>query len=206
MRAKRARLFFLISLSVLLLVILLPGCVFFKKPTDAERYAVWSKKYGDEILAYQHFLDARAVGDIVPMFQVLKSARDWKRCKAEPFSMPPKELWPNIIPTLQVVKKFKSEGVLINPIAASVYRDPVLNVCVGGSPKSKHMQLNAIDFDIDATPESLETLCNAWRTQGPELKLGLGFYTPTRIHLDTLGYRSWGTDFTHKTSLCLQDK
>ena len=74
------------------------------------------------------------------------------------------------------------------------------------SPKSKHMQLNAIDFDIDATPESLENLCNAWKTLGPELKLGLGFYTPTRIHLDTQGFRSWGSDHTHKTSLCLQEK
>jgi uncharacterized protein YcbK (DUF882 family) len=205
MRAKRERLFFLSPASILVLFVFLPGCVFFKKPTDAERYAVWSKKHGEEILAYQHFLDANAVGDIVPMSQLLKSARDWKRCKAEAFTMPPAELWPNIVPTLRVVKKFKSEGALINPVAASVYRDPVLNVCAGGSAKSKHMQLNAIDFDIDATAESLESLCNAWRTQGAELKLGLGFYTPTRIHLDTQGYRSWGTDFTHASSLCLKD-
>lgn len=120
--------------------------------------------------------------------------------------MTPNELWSNMVPTLLVVEKLRSDGVLINPVAASVYRDPVLNVCAGGSPKSKHMQLNAIDFDIDATPESLDTLCHAWRSQGAELKLGLGFYTPTRIHLDTLGHRSWGTDHTHKTSLCLQDK
>jgi len=58
-------------------------------------------------------------------------------------------------------------------------------------------------LDMEAGPASLEILYNAWRTQGAELKLGLGFYTPTRIHLDTLGYRSWGSDHTHKTSLCL---
>ncbi len=206
MPAKRDCVFFLMLLSLLLPVIFLPGCVFFRKLNDAERYASWSKKHGDEILAYQSFLDHKAVGDIIPLSQLLKSARDWKKCRAEAFTMPLKELWPNIVPTLIAVKKFKSEAVLINPVAASVYRDPILNACAGGSPKSKHMQLNAIDFDIDASPESLETLCHAWRTQGAELKLGLGFYTPTRIHLDTLGYRSWGTDFTHKTSLCLQDK
>lgn len=203
MFGKRTRVDFKIPLLLFLLAIFLGGCVFFRKPTDAERYAAWSKKHGDEILAYQNFLDENAVGDIVPLSQLLKSARDWKKCNAEPFTMPPKELWPNIVPTLLVIKKFKAEGVLINPVAASVYRDPALNLCAGGSPKSKHMQLNAIDFDIDATPESLETLCNAWRTVGSELKLGLGFYTPTKIHLDTLGYRSWGTDFTRKTSLCL---
>jgi len=206
MSVKREPIFFQVLPTIFLFMIFLPGCVFFSKPTDAERYAAWSKKHGDEILAYQNFLDENAVGDIVPLSQLLKSARDWKKCKAEPFTMPPKQLWPNIVPTLLVVKKFKAEGVLTNPIAASVYRDPVLNVCAGGSAKSKHMQLNAIDFDIDASPESLEFLCHAWRTEGDELKLGLGFYTPTKIHLDTLGYRSWGTDFTHKTSLCLQDK
>jgi uncharacterized protein YcbK (DUF882 family) len=204
MRIKRARVDFKILWFAFFLVIFLNGCTFFRKPTEAERYAAWSEKHGDEIIAYQNFLDKNAVGDIVPISQLLKSARDWKKCRAEPFTMPPKELWPNIVPTLMVVKKFKAQAVLTNPIAASVYRDPALNVCAGGSPKSKHIQLNAIDFDIDATPESLETLCHAWRTQGAELKLGLGFYTPTKIHLDTLGYRSWGTDFTHETSLCLQ--
>ncbi|MEO8001872.1 MAG: hypothetical protein ABI644_08350 [Arenimonas sp.] len=204
MLEKRTRVDFKILLSFFLLAVFLTGCVLFKKPTDAERYSAWSKKHRDEIFAYQKFLDEKAVGDIVPLAQLLKSARDWKKCKAEPFTTPPKELWPNIVPTLLVVKKFKVEGVLVNPIAASVYRDPVLNTCAGGSPGSKHMQLNAIDFDIDATPASLASLCNAWKTSGRQLKLGLGFYTPTRIHLDTLGYRSWGSDHTHKTSLCLQ--
>lgn len=203
MDTRRRRFDFLLP-CLIITVIFLPGCVFFRKPTDTERYAIWSKKHGEEILAYQNFLNENAVGDIVPMPQLLKSARDWKKCKAEPFIMPPKELWPNIVPTLLVVKKLRSDGVLINPVAASVYRDPVLNVCAGGSPKSKHMQLNAIDFDIDVTPDSLETLCQAWRTHGAELNLGLGFYTPTKIHLDTLGHRSWGSDFTYKTSLCLQ--
>ena len=138
------------------------------------------------------------------MPQLLKSARDWKKCKAKAFTMPPRELWPNIVPTLLVIKKLRSEGVLINPVAASVYRDPVLNACAGGSLKSKHLQLNAIDFDIDVTPDSLESLCKAWINQGPELKLGLGFYTPSRIHLDTLGHRTWGSDHTRKTSLCTQ--
>lgn len=202
MRARNIRSGLLVSLCAALPLIVLQSCMFIK-PTDAERYARWERKHHIEIAEFQAFLDAKAVGDVVPVSQLLKSARDWKKCKAEPFTMPPKELWPNIVPTLQVVKKFKAEGVLINPVAASVYRDPALNVCAGGSPKSKHMQLNAIDFDIEVTPDSLVTLCKAWKTSGSELNLGLGFYTPSRIHLDTLGHRSWGSDHTHKTSLCL---
>ena len=203
MGTKHHRFGFVLT-CLIITVIFLPGCVFFSKPTDAQRYAAWSKKHGEEILAYQNFLDKKAVGDIVPMSQLLKSARDWKKCRAEAFTMPPIELWSNMVPTLLVVKKLRSEGVLISPVAASVYRDPILNACAGGSLKSKHLQLNAIDFDIEVTPNSLETLCKAWSNQGPELKLGLGFYTPSRIHLDTLGHRSWGSDFTYKTSLCRQ--
>jgi len=205
MRAKPSRPGLLALLCFALPALLLQGCLF-RKPTDAERFAVWERKHRADIVEYQAFLDEKKVGDIVPIAQLLKSARDWKKCKAEPFTMPPRELWPNIVPTLQAVKKFKSEGVLVNPVAASVYRAPDLNVCAGGSPGSKHLRLNAIDFDIDASPASLETLCNAWKTSGPELNLGLGFYTPTRIHLDTMGFRSWGTDYTYKTSPCLQEK
>ena len=206
MRAVRITPGLSILSSIIVFTFLLPGCVLFRKPTEAERYAAWSRKHVPEVAAYQAFLDEEDVGDVIPLSQLLKSARDWKKCKAEPFTMPPKELWPNIVSTLLVVEKLKAEGVLVNPVAASVYRDSILNACAGGSSKSKHMQLNAIDFDIEATAESLETLCNAWKASGPEFKLGLGFYTPTRIHLDTLGFRSWGTDHTYKTSPCLQEK
>lgn len=214
MYGKRRRYFFLIVLSVVV-AFFLQGCasrtpqstpVIPVEPPTFDEYLDWAANHSEEIIAYRAFLDEKAVGDILPMSQLLKSARDWKKCNAEPFTIPPKELWPNIVPTLLVVKKFKAEGVLSNPVAASVYRDPVLNACAGGSLKSKHLQLNAIDFDIETTPDSLETLCNAWKTLGPELNLGLGFYTPTKIHLDTLGYRSWGPDFTHKTSFCLADE
>lgn len=211
MSGKRRLFGFLIVLSISV-VFFLQGCVTrVLKPIPVEsptfdEYLDWAANHSEEIIAYRAFLDEKAVGDIVPMSQLLKSARDWKKCNAEPFTVPPKELWPNIVPTLRVVKKFKAEGVMINPVVGSVYRDPELNVCAGGSLKSKHLQLNAMDFDIEMKSDSLEILCNAWKTQGPELKLGLGFYSSGRIHLDTQGYRSWGSDYTHKTSRCLQDK
>ena len=202
MHGKLACLRLALALSVP--IALLSGCLFRKPAQNDDYFAHWSKKHRTDIIAYQHFLDRNGVGQVIPMPQLLKSARDWKKCRAEPFTMPPRVLWPHLVPTLQAVRQFKADGILVNPVAASVYRDPVLNACAGGSPGSKHMQLSAIDFDIEADGDSLNTLCNAWRTLGPELKLGLGFYTPTRIHLDTLGYRSWGSDHTRKTSLCLQ--
>ena len=37
---------------------------------------------------------------------------------------------------------------------------------------------------------------------GAEHRFGLGFYSPTRIHVDTAGFRTWGRDYTRRTSLC----
>jgi Peptidase M15 len=172
-------------------------------PFEAYQYRQWHQQYHSEVSAYQKYLKRHKVDRIVPMTQLLKSARHWQQCNAEPYSVPPAEIWSNIIPTLKAVKRLKKSGALKNPVAASVYRSPALNECAGGSKNSRHMLLSAIDFDIDASPTSLSKLCAQWRKLGPELKLGLGFYTPTRIHIDTMGFRTWGSDHSQNTSLCV---
>lgn len=171
---------------------------------QADDYSTWAKPYRANIAAYKKFLQQRKVADVIPMPQLLKSARNWQECRAEPYAIPPQELWPRLVPTLLVVKKMKSAGALKKPVAASVYRDPALNDCAGGAKSSRHLQLNAIDFDIEASKNSLEKLCSVWQKLGPQYGIGLGFYTPTRIHIDTSGYRTWGADHSFKTSLCLQ--
>ena len=61
----------------------------------------------------------------------------------------------------------------------------------------------AIDFDLPASADAVPRLCAFWRTHGPALKLGLGFYSPTTIHVDTAGFRTWGSDHHRATSLCV---
>jgi hypothetical protein len=175
-------------------------------PVMVNHYHHWRQQHIGEIRAYEVFLKAHKVDNIVPSEQLLKTARNWDSCNVELYAVPPKQIWANIIPTLKAVKRLKATGALKKPIAASVYRNPSLNKCAGGAENSRHLILSAIDFDIDASPSSLPALCHQWRRLGPGLKLGLGFYTPTRIHLDTTGFRTWGTDHSRNTSLCMPQK
>jgi uncharacterized protein YcbK (DUF882 family) len=70
---------------------------------------------------------------------------------------------------------------------------------------SKHRENRAIDFDLPPDSNNVARLCEFWRTQGAALNLGLGFYMPTAIHIDTGGFRTWGEDHHRATSLCVTD-
>ena len=107
------------------------------------------------------------------------------------------------MPTLHVVRELRDAGLLDPALARSVYRDTAVNRCAGGSAGSKHRDNRAIDFDLQTNPENVASLCAFWRKRGPELNLGLGFYTSTAIHLDTAGFRTWGHDHHRGTSLCI---
>jgi uncharacterized protein YcbK (DUF882 family) len=99
----------------------------------------------------------------------------------------------------------KEAGLVDERNIASAYRGDTLNRCAGGSDRSRHLSNNALDFDLAESPDNIKQLCEFWRNEGPALKLGLGFYTNTTIHLDTSGFRTWGTDHTRRTSLCNPD-
>ena len=150
---------------------------------------------------YQRYLADNGLGEVAPMQALLRSARLWRECDASEYVLPPKSLWPNLLPTLRVLRDLQAAGLVEGNKVASGYRDPTLNTCAGGSGRSRHVLNNALDFDL-SSPDRVIRLCDYWRSKGPALKLGLGFYTDTRIHLDTSGFRTWGSDHTRRTSLC----
>ncbi|NDK39935.1 peptidase M15 [Pseudoxanthomonas gei] len=164
----------------------------------------WATPRSAMVTEYQQFLDRRQLGHVAPMRFLLRSARMWRDCGASEFALAPKVQWTNIVPTLRVVSALQAAGMVDAKRVASGYRDGALNRCAGGSARSRHVLNNALDFDLAASPDNVARLCHYWRSKGPALKLGLGFYTNTRIHLDTSGFRTWGADHTHKTSLCNQ--
>ena len=45
-------------------------------------------------------------------------------------------------------------------------------------------------------------LCAFWSQYGADLKFGLGFYGENQIHIDGAGWRTWGADYTRKSSPC----
>ena len=142
------------------------------------------------------------VGNIVPVEQLLISARQPAKCPERQFEIPPKSLWANVAPTLRLVKALKESGIIKPTAATSAYRSVHSNDCSGGAKGSMHLTNNAIDINIDDSSAQTHALCEFWRKQGAAYRFGLGFYNPTAIHIDTSGHRTWGYDFTSKTSIC----
>jgi uncharacterized protein YcbK (DUF882 family) len=173
--------------------------------TPEERFRDWTRlPEAAAITDYQSYLRREGVADALPMSSLLRSARDWRACDSAEFALPPRPIWPNIVPTLRALRQLQGAGLVDGKLVASGYRDETLNLCAGGSPRSRHLSNNALDFDLPAAG-SVERLCAYWRERGPALRLGLGFYTATKIHLDTSGFRTWGSDHTKRTSLCTEE-
>ncbi len=152
------------------------------------RYEAWlAAGHRAEVQAHANELRKESVGDVMPMAALSRTSRRWRLCRHDEFATPPKDLWKNMPPTLRVVARLRDAGILDPALARSVYRDESVNRCAGGSALSKHRENRAIDFDLASNPANVARLCAFWREHGPALDLGLGFYTPTAIHLDTAG-------------------
>lgn len=107
-------------------------------------------------------------------------------------SVPPRELWGNIIPTLRIVDELR--GYLNRPIVLlSGYRSPEYNRAIGdAAPKSLHMQFKALDIAVaGVAPATVFRILKEWRAAG-KFKGGLGLYR-TFVHIDTRGTNAtWG--------------
>lgn len=172
-------------------------------PDATERYDAWRAGADARALtAYRRALADAGVGEVVPMSALLRSSRRWQACGAPEFLLPPPERAAAIVPTLRVVAQLQAMGIVDGSRVRSGYRSAEVNRCSGGSVRSRHVLNNALDFDL-ADDRHVDALCRFWRSQGPALAMGLGFYTPTMIHIDTAGHRTWGTDHRRGTSLCL---
>ncbi len=174
---------------------------------EPARYAHWlDDAHRQTVDHYRIFLTTQGVGDVAPMHALLGSSRRWHVCHHDEFVIPPRALWPHIVPTLRVVSRLQRAGLLNADQIRSSYRDPIANNCAGGSSESRHLSAQALDLDVRDAPENVARLCAFWRAYGAELALGLGFYTSTRIHIDTAGFRTWGNDYHYGSSLCVTPK
>lgn len=110
--------------------------------------------------------------------------------------VPPRELWPNIVPTLwfaEILRKAFGPTVV-----GSGFRDPEHNASVGGAPDSLHMYFNALDLTpAEGTPREWGALLTA-----RSLKWfgGLGVYVSKNfVHVDTrdlvFGRRPWYKEY-----------
>lgn len=156
--------------------------------------------------AFEAFLAANEVGDVVPAFELWRTATSAERCGADAFVVPERAHWDNVVPTLRFVRDFV-EPTIGQVEVASAYRNEQLNACAGGSPGSAHRRYYALDLvplDSAVTREALiHDLCRVHANAGAAHHVGLGFYTRTRFHVDTMRFRRWGADGRAASSPCL---
>jgi hypothetical protein len=169
---------------------------------DAVLFTAWRSKHAEEVAAFEEFLVREHVAQVVPTYQLLRSASMWKECHAEPFELPPAESWVKVRDLLVLLRELKKTQVLPSFEVVSAYRDPRLNRCAGGAPRSSHQQF-AIDI-APLAPEDGERLCRFWREQGKVWEMGVSRYPSGRIHVDRTGYRTWGASHKRASSYCLQ--
>ncbi len=146
------------------------------------------------VASYGAYLDSAGVGDVVPTWQLLRTASDWLKCGQPAFEVPPTELWPSIVNTLRYAKEQIVPAVGAVD-AVSVYRNPYLNSCAGGSARSTHRSHFALDL-VPVYPfergELMSRLCTVHARRGRDYSVGLGFYVGLRFHIDSWKYRVWG--------------
>jgi len=158
-----------------------------------------------EVAAFERYLQRTGVGDVLGSEDLLRNASSWKSCGlAYPWSMPPRNLWPHVVMTLRFLRDVVEPE--IGPVTVeSGYREPVLNTCAHGAPKSAH----ALYYALDLVPEGgisrrelIATVCRLHARQGSGYHIGLGFYDGVRFHIDSKSYRRWGSDNHGATSPC----
>ncbi|MFH3935035.1 D-Ala-D-Ala carboxypeptidase ZrlA, partial [Acinetobacter nosocomialis] len=165
-----------------------PSKTVVKIKQQPEDYVVWiaTLDHRQSVQAYKQFLKQKGLADLVPDHELLRSARDWQKCGVEPYAVPPREIWSNIVPTLNILKALVDDGVINDFEVTSVYRALALNRCAGGADASRHVFNAALDFRIGPEqPSDLDQfniqqtktkLCQFWATKGQALNMGLGVY------------------------------
>jgi len=166
---------------------------------DLWMFAQWAGEHETRALRSM-LVEARLYG-VVPIHQLLRSASDWRQCRAEPFAVPPASHWPALRSTLALLQALDRQGALGSFEVVSAYRDPGLNRCAGGAANSAHMRAFAVDLLLPPWADP-NPLCRFWQQHGQAWNMGLGRYPSGRIHIDTAGYRTWGGDGGAGSSFC----
>ena len=148
-----------------------------------------------QVEGLETWLRAKRVHDILPTWQILRTASMWKVCNGPPFEVPPRKLWPNLAATLRFVRD-AVRPALGSVQAVSAYRNPELNVCARGSANSAHRDFSALDLvpakDLTRL-QIFHQMCRVHGAKGPTVGVGLGFYAFARFHVDTRSFRRWGS-------------
>ena len=157
-----------------------------------------------QVLGFKQFLDMEQVGGVVPVWQLVRTASMWRECSGPRFEVAPIAEWNHIASTLHFVKSHVAP-VIGDVEAVSGYRNEGLNQCSGGARQSAHRHFFALDLvpvKAVARETMIQSLCSVHSHSGADYHTGLGFYTGLRFHVDSKGFRRWGSDGRGDTSPC----
>jgi hypothetical protein len=147
-----------------------------------------------QILSFESWQAAAGVGNVLPSWQLVRTASMWRECNGPPFEVPPFRLWPGMVQTLRFIRDHVKPA-LGELEAVSGYRNPALNQCARGSERSAHLDFFALDL-VPLHPlerrELFRRLCAMHARHGGAAGVGLGFYAYQRFHIDTRSFRRWG--------------
>jgi len=160
-------------------------------------YRVWLESnpgHRGQILSFESWQEAAGVRNVIPTWQLVRTASMWRECGGAPFEVPPFMLWPGMVRTLRFIRDHVKAAVG-EVEAVSGYRNPTLNQCARGSERSAHLDFFALDL-IPVRPlerrDLFTRLCAMHARYGPASGAGLGFYAFQRFHIDTRSFRRWG--------------
>ncbi|WP_129794281.1 D-Ala-D-Ala carboxypeptidase family metallohydrolase [Sphingosinicella sp. CPCC 101087] len=148
-----------------------------------------------QVLSFEAWQEAAGVRGVLPTWQMLRTASMWRECGGQPFEVPPHSFWPDMVRTLRFIRDHVRAA--LGPVqAVSGYRNPALNHCARGSARSAHLDFFALDL-VPETPiergELFRRLCAMHARHGRSAEAGLGFYSFQRFHVDSRGFRRWGS-------------
>ena len=154
--------------------------------------------------SFSDFLSEKGVQDVLPVWQLVRTSSSWRECSAGRFEVAPAKQWENIVDTLAFVKN-EVRPAVGEVEALSAFRNDHLNGCSNGKPRSAHRLFFAMDLvpvgDISRS-DMVARLCTAHARRGATYRAGLGFYSGSRFHVDSSGFRKWGADGRGATSPC----
>ena len=158
-----------------------------------------------QVASFESFLRRFGVLGVLPTHEVLRTASAWRSC-GMPFEVPPPGLWGRIVPSLRFIRD-EVKPRIGKVEAVSGYRNPALNRCAAGAPRSAHVGFWGLDLVPKAgitQPQLFSRLCALHRSEiGRSARFGLGFYGGLRFHVDTKSHRLWGSNNRSGTSPCL---
>ncbi len=161
-------------------------------------YNAWlasSPNVRGQVLSFESWQEAARVRNVIPTWQLVRTASMWRECNGPAFEVPPFRLWPGMVNTLRFIRDHVRPA-LGEVEAVSGYRNPALNLCARGAERSAHLDFFALDL-IPKQPltrrQLFERLCPVHSREGRAANAGLGFYAFTRFHIDTRSFRRYGS-------------